>query len=78
MKDLIKYIITSIVDKPKEFSLEEQTTETGFTNYVVSVSPDDMGKVIGKKGQIIKSIRNIVRTTALKTGKKAIITLKED
>lgn len=77
MKELIKFIITSIIDKPKEFSLKEEKTESGFTNYVLSVDPEDMGKVIGKRGQIIKAIRTLIRTKALREGKKVIFTLKE-
>ena len=77
MKNLIKYIITSIIDKPKEFSLKEEKTESGFTNYIINVDPEDMGKVIGKRGQIIKAIRILVRTKALKKEKKVILTLEE-
>jgi len=78
MKLLIKFIVTSIIDKPKEFSLKEQKTESGFINYIITVSQEDMGKVIGKRGQIIKSIRTLVRTKALKEGKKVILTLNEE
>ncbi len=78
MKDLIKYIVTSIIDQPKAFSLEEQKTESGFINYIISVAPEDMGKVIGKKGQIIKAIRTLVRIKAFQEGKKVILSLKED
>ena len=78
MKSLIKYIITSIIDKPKEFTLKEEKTESGFTNYIISVDPEDMGRVIGKRGQIIKAVRTLINTKALKEGKKVIFNLKED
>ena len=78
MKDLIKFIITSIIDNPKGFSLKEEKTESGFTNYIISVDPEDMGKVIGRGGQIIKAIRILVMTKALKEGKKVILTLREE
>jgi len=78
MKSLIKFIITSIIDKPKKFSLSEEITEAGFTNYIINVDQEDIGKIIGKRGQIIKAIRTLVRTKALKEGKKVILTLKED
>ena len=78
MKALIKFIITSIIDKPKEFSLKEEETESGFINYIIKVDPEDMGRIIGKRGQIIKAVRTLIRTKALKENKKAILTLKED
>lgn len=77
MKKLIKYIITSIVDKPDKVVLKEEKTDAGFTNYIISVAPEDMGKVIGKKGQIIRAVRAIVHTKAFKDGQKVILTLQE-
>jgi predicted RNA-binding protein YlqC (UPF0109 family) len=78
VKELIKFIITSIVDKPESFSLSEEKTEAGFINFIVGVDPEDMGKVIGRGGQIIKAIRILLRTKALQEGKKVILSLKED
>jgi len=77
VKTLITFIITAIIDKPKEFKLKEETTESGFKNYLISVAEEDMGKVIGKRGQIIKAIRTLVRTKAIKENKKVILTLEE-
>jgi len=77
VKKLIEFLITSIIDQPEKFSLEESTTEAGFTNYIISVAPEDMGKVIGKKGKIIKALRTIIRTKGLKENKRAILSLQE-
>ena len=60
MKSLIKFLITSIIDKPKKFSLLEEITEAGFTNFIVSVDPEDIGKVIGKS--LLKSLSRLVKT----------------
>ncbi|HUV47260.1 MAG TPA: KH domain-containing protein [Candidatus Bathyarchaeia archaeon] len=78
MKNLIQFIILSIVDKPDEFKLTEEKTESGFINYLVKLAPEDMGKVIGKKGKIIRAIRNLIRTKAFREGQKVIFTLEED
>lgn len=76
MKKLVEFIITSIVDSPDKVVIDE-ITENGYTNFLVSVSPSDMGKVIGKRGQIIRSIRNLLRAKAIKENKKIILTLKD-
>ncbi len=76
MKKLVEFIITSIVDSPEKVSINE-SNEKGYTNLLVSVDPQDMGKVIGKKGQIIRSIRNLLKVKAMKEGKKVILTLKD-
>lgn len=77
MKTLISYLITSIVDQPDKFSLKEEITDSGYTNYLIKVAPEDMGKVIGKGGQIIQALRTIIRAKAFKEGQKAILTLEE-
>lgn len=77
MNKLINYLVTSIVDQPDKFSLKEEVTASGYTNYLIRVAPEDMGKVIGKRGQIIQALRTLVRAKAFKEGKKVILTLEE-
>jgi predicted RNA-binding protein YlqC (UPF0109 family) len=76
MKDTLHYIITSIVDAPDQVVIDEHT-ENGIINFTVKVAKDDMGKVIGKEGKIIRSIRNIMKIKAIKEGKKINISLAE-
>jgi hypothetical protein len=42
------------------------------------VSPEDMGKVIGKEGKVIKAIRNLMRIPGVLEGKKIYINLAEN
>ena len=37
------------------------------------VSPEDMGKVIGKQGRIAKAIRTVVKAAAIKENKKVVV-----
>lgn len=79
MKQLIKFIISSIVANPSEVKLEEsKNNQTGFTQLTLTVAPEDIGKVIGKKGKIIKAIRDLVKVKAIIKGEKVILNLKED
>ena len=43
----------------------------------LSVSPDDLGKVIGKNGQTARAIRTLVNAAASKAGDKVIFEIKE-
>lgn len=77
MKDLILYISKEIVENPEEISVEESTDETGLLTYLISVNPDDMGRIIGKEGKTIGAIRSLVRVAARKQGKRVRVDLKE-
>jgi predicted RNA-binding protein YlqC (UPF0109 family) len=64
MKDLVEYIVKQLVTKPDEVSIEEGQDEGGFVLHL-SVNPEDMGIVIGKGGQTIKSIRKVLAVRAM-------------
>ena len=65
MKDTLIYIVSSIVDNPDDVSVAEEQAE-GITNYIITAHPDDIGKIIGKEGKVIRSIRNIMKIKAMK------------
>ena len=72
MKEILELIITNLVDNKEAVSIEEVEQEKSIT-YKVSVSKDDMGKVIGKQGRVARSIRTVMKSVSAKEGKKANI-----
>jgi predicted RNA-binding protein YlqC (UPF0109 family) len=76
MKDTLKHIVTSIVEKPEAVSIAEEEQD-GVLNFIITVDKDDMGRVIGKQGKVIKSIRNVMKIPAIKSNKKIYISLSE-
>lgn len=76
MKDTLEHIIQGIVTEPSEVSVTE-TDEDGITTFTVTVAKDDMGKVIGKEGKVIRSIRNVMKIPAIKQNKRINISLAE-
>lgn len=64
MKDLLSYIVTSLVTKPEAVSIDEENVE-GSINLNLTVDPSDMGLIIGKGGQTIKSIRKLLIVRAM-------------
>ncbi len=75
MKELVEIIAKSLVDYPDEVVVKE-TEDADTITLELSVAPDDMGKVIGKKGRIAKSIRTVVRAAALKGDKKVVVDIQ--
>ncbi len=79
MKQLIEYIVSNIVNHPESVSVTEEVAEDNtLTKYLIEVNPEDVGRVIGKQGKVIKAIRQIVRIAAIQKGTRAIVDLKED
>lgn len=76
MKDTLSYILTSIVDKPEDVEVMEEENQ-GIVNFTIKVAQEDMGKVIGKEGKVIKAIRNVMRIPGVLQSKKIYITLAE-
>ena len=75
-KQFVTYIVSSLVEYKEQVEItEEQTDET--TIIKVKVAPEDMGRIIGKEGRIIKSIREIVRTYSAKQKEKVSIEVVE-
>ena len=76
MKDTLIYIVKSIVDNPDKVVVDEEEGEEGI-NFIITVDPADMGKVIGKEGKVIRSIRNIMKIPAIKQNKRVSVSLAE-
>lgn len=76
MKNLLEYILIHIVQFPEDVTIEETEDERGFL-YTIRVNPEDIGRVIGKGGAVIHSIRNIGKIRAIKEGIHARITIDD-
>lgn len=77
MKKALSYIVSSIVDDPKQVQMTEEEVD-GVINFTVTVAKEDMGKIIGKNGKVIRAIRNVAKIPAIKQGKKIYISLSEN
>lgn len=77
MKDLVEYIVKNIVEQPDEVEVTETESEYGFIEIDIKVSSDDMGKVIGKQGKIIGSIRKLAKAKAVVLGRRVQVNIVE-
>ena len=64
---VLEFVAKSIVDDPDSVRIETETDRRGLT-LRLHVAPDDMGKVIGRRGRVAQSIRTLVRATGAKEG----------
>lgn len=77
MKKALEYIVLSIVDNPDKVKIAEEEKSDGIINFTIQVADEDMGKIIGKNGKIIRAIRNVMKIPAIKQNKKINVTLAE-
>lgn len=72
MRELIELIVKGIVDNPDKVEINEIIGERSSI-FEVKVDPDDIGKVIGRQGRNIKSIRTIINAAAQKDDKRVVL-----
>jgi predicted RNA-binding protein YlqC (UPF0109 family) len=68
LKDLLEYIVKSLVDNQGEVSITEVKGERAVI-YEVKVSDEDKAKIIGKQGRTANAIRRIVEAIGRKQGR---------
>lgn len=76
MKDTLQYLATQIVDHPDDVSVTE-TTDNEKTTLTLKVNSEDMGKIIGKQGRIIRALRDLIKIIATKRNSYVNIVLAE-
>jgi uncharacterized protein len=72
LKELLEYLARALVDSPDEVRVVATETETTVVLELM-VAKDDVGKVIGKQGRIARALRTIVKASAVRDGKRAIV-----
>ncbi len=80
MKELLEHIIKSIVNYPDDVSIDERESIDfpGLTILTINVNESDKGVIIGRKGRTINSIRDILTISAIRSGKRVRVILKDD
>ncbi len=62
-RELLDYVLPWLIDHPDELAIEEVESEDDQIIYEISVHPEDVGKIIGKRGRIIRAIRTLARAS---------------
>ncbi len=75
--DLTEFLVKSLVVNGEEVSVKEFESDDENTILIqVLVSPDDMGRIIGKGGKIANAVRTLVQASSyMKDNKKIKINI---
>ena len=64
---VLDLLVTSLVDDPDAVRIDP-IEQRNRIRLEVRVGPDDMGRVIGKRGRVANAIRTVVRAAAVRDG----------
>jgi uncharacterized protein len=76
MRVLIEQIARSLVDEPDQVSVD-QIEEEQETVLELAVSPNDLGKVIGRQGRTARALRTLLSAASLKSHKSFTLEILE-
>ena len=78
MRDLVEYVVRSLVSDPDAVRVEEVEEHDGIV-FEVPVAGDDLGRVIGKDGRVANAIRTVTKAAATaQDGGRVMVEIVED
>jgi len=72
----LDFVIKSLVDNPDAVIINRSVDEMGVL-LELTVSPDDMGKIIGREGNIAKALRTLLRVVGMKHNARVNLKINE-
>ena len=72
MAELLAYLARLLVDTPEAVRVEEEDRPDALV-LVLHVAPEDVGKVIGRQGRIVRALRTVVRAAAAHEGRRVLV-----
>lgn len=78
MKELVLETVKLLVEEPDQVQVEESDDEDRDLLFEVRVAPEDVGRVIGKEGRVINSVRLLAGASAAKSRKRVSVKIVTD
>jgi len=77
LKELTRRMAQTIVTHPDQVQVKEEGENAATIFLELSVHPEDMGRVIGKKGRVANAMRTLLRTSAAQEGMRVYLDVVE-
>jgi hypothetical protein len=74
--ELLAYLARELVDDPDAVRVDSEERE-GALVLRLHVAPDDVGKVIGRGGRIVRALRTVVRASAVREGRRVVVEIAD-
>jgi predicted RNA-binding protein YlqC (UPF0109 family) len=76
MRHFLDYVLRQLVDHPDDVDIHETPGDKVVT-FHIACHPDDVGKVIGRNGRTISSIRSLLTAAGSKTDTRVNVEIVE-
>ena len=74
---IVRHLARSLVDKPDAVKVSESSRD-GAVVIELRVAPDDLGKVIGRRGQTARALRTLLSAATSVSGQRVLLNIVED
>lgn len=78
MEDLLEFLARALVDRPEDVSVEGFDEDDGTIVLELRVADDDVGKVIGRGGRTVSSLRTVMRAVASRQDERVMVDVVDD
>ena len=75
--ELLEYLARGLVDEPDAVRVERTEREDGLVVLRLHVAADDVGKVIGRQGRLVRALRTVVRAAASRSRERVTVEIAE-
>ena len=69
MEEFVAYLVKNMVNQPEMVDIRSVDGQGG-TLIEIRVAPEDVGKVVGRKGNVIRSLRTLAMVIGARLGRR--------
>ncbi len=77
MRELLEYLVRSLVEHPDAVKVEEFEEDDGTIVLELSLDDDDYGQVIGRGGRTAQALRTLIKAAAVKDNRRVLLDIVE-
>ena len=75
-QEFLEYVVKNIVAYPDQVKIDRKVDEMGVL-LTLKVAPEDVGKIIGRKGATARALRYLLRIVGMKTNARVNLKIEE-
>jgi len=73
MREVVEVLVRALVDHPEAVQVSETPGRDNIIRVAVSVDPEDVGRIIGRRGRIAQAIREVAAGAAAHHGLRSYV-----